>query len=551
MDLTGKVIGGCRVDRLVGGGAMGAVYQGLHLGLQKPVAIKIMSERLAGDQQYIQRFLTEARLAAQIEHPNIVQVLNVGAAGPLHYIVMQYVEGESVAARMARDGPLPPQEAARIALGIARGLAAAHAKNIIHRDIKPANVLLTREGEPKVADLGLAKAVTTDLDSQLTAVGETMGTPQYMPPEQAADARSADPRSDIYALGATIYHMLIGEAPFVAPTAFAVIQKHLSEPAPEAIAKRAEIPQAFSDLILKMMAKKREDRPQSMAEVVAALEQICGMGAARAPAQRAKPWLPLAVGAGAAVLLLVLWALLRPSPGQVAFEGALAHWKSHPNTYEGALDDFAKVSRQFPGTKWAGKADEAAEAVKAVREKAADEAFERTARAAQAAGAAHDYDKALLAWDEFPKDLRVGECAEKVRTARSKARLPVRVAGFMKAIDNQEPVGALQYLEPEQLNAQGRDITLGILKLMRGVGSLFFDLEGWEIKNIEFSPDMKSANVAVSRKLVNKGNKQRETKDEVQIWEVYKDDWYRRLKPPGPRPDGPRDGKGPPRPPAP
>jgi serine/threonine protein kinase len=126
-DLIGKVIGGCRIDRQVGGGAMGAVYQGLHLALQKPVAVKILAAKLAGDPQYVQRFLTEARLAAQIEHPNIVQVLNVGNAGPLHFIVMQLVEGESVAARMAGAGVLPWREAARIALGVAQGLAAAHA----------------------------------------------------------------------------------------------------------------------------------------------------------------------------------------------------------------------------------------------------------------------------------------------------------------------------------------------------------------------------------------------------------------------------------------
>lgn len=530
-DLIGQVIGGCRIDRKVGGGAMGAVYQGVHLALQKPVAVKIMSAKLAGDPQFVQRFLTEARLAAQIEHPNIVQVLNVGNAGPLHYIVMQLVEGESVAARIAREGALPWRDAARIALGVARGLGAAHAKNIIHRDIKPANILLTAQSEVKVADLGLAKAVALEQDTQLTQVGETMGTPQYMPPEQAADARTADARSDIYSLGCTLYHLLTGAAPFSGPTAVSVIQKHLVDPAPNPSAQHSGIPRALADLVVRMMAKQRGDRPQSMEEVAAALEQLLGAGPAGA-ARRPHMGLAVAAGAAAAVLLLLALAVLRHSPAQDLYEKAQAHWREDPADYEGAAREFDKVAEQFPGTSWAGKAEEAAATVRLEREQAAQGRFVQAEKHAQAAAQAHDYAQALKVWDDFPELLKLGEFAEKVRVARLKARLPVRVAGFMQALQTPERIAAaLPYLEPEELAAKGREPVMFFMKLLRGAMALGWDMEGVEMKTLDFSPDLKTCNVTVAMKLVNKFNKQHEAKDSPQTWLLEKDEWYLQFKP--------------------
>ncbi|MCY3021739.1 MAG: serine/threonine-protein kinase, partial [Planctomycetota bacterium] len=342
----GKVIGGCRIAKLLGGGAMGSVYRAHHLNLKKDVAIKIMAPSLAGQTQYVQRFVSEARLAAQIEHPNIVQVLNVGRQESVYYIVMQYIEGESVMARLMRDGPLPPLEAARIGLGIARGLAAAHAKGIIHRDIKPANVLLTRTGEVKVADLGLAKATLGIEDSALTQVGETMGTPQYMPTEQAEDARSADARSDIYSLGCTLYHMLVGTPPFSAKTVIAVLKKQISELAPPVAKLRPEVPKELSDLVARMMAKQREERPQTAAEVADALQGICEPRAAAAGSLagdqaarrgRAFPCWAVAAGVGAALLLLIVLDATQHTPAQKAFEAANANWTRNPAAYTAAL----------------------------------------------------------------------------------------------------------------------------------------------------------------------------------------------------------------------
>jgi len=531
-DLIGKVIGGCRLERLIGGGAMGAVYQARHLALQKDVAVKILAERLAGDAQYVQRFQAEARLAAQIEHANAVQVLNVGSDGACHYIIMQYVAGESLGARLAREGRLPPREAVRIARGIADGLAAAHAKGIVHRDIKPANVLLTRDGEVKVADLGLAKALGGIGDSSsLTQAGQTMGTPQYMPPEQAEDARSADARSDIYALGCTLYHMLTGAPPFSAKTAMLVIKQHLSDTAPSPAALRPEVPPALSDLVVRMMAKRREDRPQSSTEVAAALDRIAGGTASgQQPADKRKLW--LAVGAGSALLLVLLLAGLSPSPAQKAYETAKAGWEANPGDYAAALASFQKVAEQFPETRWAAKAEESARGVQRARDLAAATAFERIQMASQAAAQSRQYAAAVKVWEDFPPALLAGDYVGKVRAARLKARLPARIDTFVRACQTQQYETELQHLDPEEVATKGREPTLNMLKLLTGLLSLGIELEGWELKSAQFSDDLTRCNVMVGLKLLNKFNKQHTTNDAPQVWQLVKDEWFLQTRTP-------------------
>ncbi|HEY3319035.1 MAG TPA: serine/threonine-protein kinase [Planctomycetota bacterium] len=528
-ELIGQTIGGCAIERLLGSGAMGAVYKGRHLALQKDVAVKILSAKYASDTQYVQRFIAEARLAAQIEHPNIVQVLNVGCENGQNFIVMQFVLGESLAAKMSREGPLPPLEAASIALGIARGLAAAHHRGIIHRDVKPLNVMLTGHGEVKVADLGLAKALSEDEDSSITQAGETMGTPQYMPPEQAADARSADRRSDIYSLGCTIYHMLVGSPPFTAKTAVGVIQKHIQEAAPAPSARRAGVPPPLNDLIVKMMAKEREQRPQTMGEVVLALERICA-GTSSASKRRLHP---VVIGALAGVLFLLVAGgivALRPNPARQAYDGALTMWERSPEDYESALSSFHKVALEFGDSRWGKKAEEMLERVRGTRLKAASEAYDRAVQAAQAAEEKREFEAALKAWDDFPAALRVAPFAEKIRAARLKARLPVRVEGFWKITKNPENADVLGFFEPEEVAAKGREGMLGFYRIFRGLISIGADLEGWDLKKVDYSPDMKQCTATVAAKLFNKFKKQRETMDAPQIWVMYQDDWYLRLQ---------------------
>ncbi|MHC4780186.1 MAG: protein kinase domain-containing protein, partial [Planctomycetota bacterium] len=266
--LAGMVVGGCRVEKKLGAGGMGYVYKARHLALNKPVAVKFLSEHISNEHAK-KRFLKEARTAARLDHANIVAVHDTGIDHGKHYIVMQFVEGESVSDRIKRDGPLPVMETLDIAVEAARGIAAAHHLNMIHRDIKPDNVMLDKGGAVKVADFGLAKDVTDA--SGITVSQQAMGTPHYMSPEQANDARSADARADIYSLGATIYAMLAGTPPFTGSTPWAIISQHQNDPLPDIREKHPDVPAELSLALEKMMEKNPEDRFETMDDVIETL----------------------------------------------------------------------------------------------------------------------------------------------------------------------------------------------------------------------------------------------------------------------------------------
>ena len=177
----------------------------------RPVAIKILRHDLAGDRTQVERLKAEAAMLASLDHPNIVRALDAGESNGFPYVVMEFVEGETLRDRMRREGALPEAEALADHPGLADALERARRMGVVHRDVKPGNILLTRAGEPKLMDLGLAKG---PIDLGLTQHGATVGTPQYISPEQAVDPRRADTRSDIYSLGATLYAMLTGRPPF-------------------------------------------------------------------------------------------------------------------------------------------------------------------------------------------------------------------------------------------------------------------------------------------------------------------------------------------------
>jgi len=267
--LIGSVIGGCKIWSEIGRGGMGSVYKAQHIALNKTVAVKILAPELAKNQDYVKRFIREARAAAQIEHHNVVQVLNVGQEKGLYFIVMHYVEGESARERLKRGG-FEPSEALDVILQCARGIKAAEAKGIVHRDIKPDNILITSDGVAKIADFGLARPV---IDSALTSQNRVIGTPYYMSPEQA-EGGVVDIRSDIYSLGATFYHLVTGQPPFDAPTPIAIFVKHKQEAPipPSQIAKGLSV--EYDIIILKMMAKKPSDRYQNVQSLIDDLENL-------------------------------------------------------------------------------------------------------------------------------------------------------------------------------------------------------------------------------------------------------------------------------------
>ena len=268
----GKEIGGCIVEDLLGKGGMGSVYKARHVALNKPVAVKFLSTTLGSDDTR-KRFLREARSAARLEHPNIVQVYDTGTYGEFSYIVMQFVEGESAGSLVKREGPLPVDKALEIALGAAQGLGAAHEVNLVHRDVKPDNIMIDRKGYVKIADFGLAKDLEGEA-SALTAGGQGMGTPHYMSPEQASDARSAGPPADIYSLGTTLFTLLTGRMPFQGSSPWAVVTAVLRDPIPDVHTFRPEVPEGLALCIGKMMEKKPADRQASMAVVVEELRAL-------------------------------------------------------------------------------------------------------------------------------------------------------------------------------------------------------------------------------------------------------------------------------------
>lgn len=275
----GKVLGGCRIEKRLGHGGMAVVYRAKHLRLDIPVAVKILDpQHVKVDASFVQRFVREARSAARLRHPNVVSVLDVGKQNDTYFIIMELIEGGSVRSMIERRGCIDPSTSLHIVLDIAKALKAARTQNLVHRDIKPDNIMLDVDGTAKLADLGLAKQLDGRKDLTITQSGVVVGTPYYIAPEQVEDPRSADLRSDIYSLGATFYHMICGQVPFTGNSSVSIMVKHLDGNATEPHIANPRVPLAISRLIMHMMARKPEDRPQTpdalIEEIKAAAAQI-------------------------------------------------------------------------------------------------------------------------------------------------------------------------------------------------------------------------------------------------------------------------------------
>jgi serine/threonine-protein kinase len=273
-DLSGRTLGDYRVLRRLGAGGMGQVYLAEQVSLRRRVALKILKADLAGDPVALQRFKREAEAVARLTHANVVQVYQIDCADGIHYMALEYVEGRNLRDHVARRGPPGAPLALSIMRQVASALQRAGELGIVHRDIKPENILLTRQGEVKVADFGLSLALVAGQPPlNLTQTGVTMGTPLYMSPEQV-EGKPLDPRTDIYSFGVTCYHLLTGQPPFRGQTAFEVALQHVqSEPEPLA-ARRPDLPPGLCAVVQKMMAKKPEARYQTCRELLADLARL-------------------------------------------------------------------------------------------------------------------------------------------------------------------------------------------------------------------------------------------------------------------------------------
>ena len=293
-------LGGYQILEELGRGGMGAVYLARQLSLDRNVALKVMKPEWASSPTFVSRFTREAYAAAQLVHHNIVQIYDFGQDRGTNYFSMEFVQGETLASVVKSQKKLDPEVAVGYILQAARGLQYAHAQSMIHRDVKPDNLLLNDQGIVKVADLGLVKTpafaeaeIARELDTsgvvapgtvplsvssgQITMANVAMGTPAYMAPEQGVDAAAVDARADIYSLGCTLYDLVTGRPPFEGKSAYELITKHQSEPItpPEMIVKR--VPKALSEIILKMVAKRPEDRYANLGQVIKALEAFLGI----------------------------------------------------------------------------------------------------------------------------------------------------------------------------------------------------------------------------------------------------------------------------------
>ncbi|TWU51071.1 Serine/threonine-protein kinase StkP [Rubripirellula tenax] len=288
-------LGGYRIVKLLGRGAMGAVYEAKQVSLDRQVALKTIRDRLIGNPSSLARFVREAYAAAQLTHHNVVQIYDFGEDDGRHYFSMEWVRGGPLDDVVRQKGSLDPKIAAGYALQASRGLQFAHRHGMVHRDVKPANLLLSDDGVIKVADLGLVKipdqadiestgGITTSAGissgTEVTMQGTAVGTPAYMAPEQTVDAANVDHRADIYSLGCTLFYLLTGRPPFDGSVASEVMHQHAHQIAPDVTDINARVPRPLADIVKRSIAKRPADRYPSLVEFISDLESYLGLSQA-------------------------------------------------------------------------------------------------------------------------------------------------------------------------------------------------------------------------------------------------------------------------------
>jgi serine/threonine protein kinase len=254
----------------------GVIWKARHRMMGRVVALKVLARHAAGSVDFSERYLRTTKILSQLSHPNLVMASEAGREGDSFYLVMEYVDGQNLTVVLNARGPLPVADAVRCIFQAAQGLAYAHQHGVCHRDIKPGNLMVDRSGVVKVVGFGMARI---EADSEMGAVGhdgltqqgQILGTYDYMPPEQAIDSRTVDPRCDVYSLGCTLHALLIGRPPYPGKSITAQIMAHQGSPIPVLRTLRPDVPEWLDRVFAKMLAKRPEDRWQSMEEVITAL----------------------------------------------------------------------------------------------------------------------------------------------------------------------------------------------------------------------------------------------------------------------------------------
>ena len=280
--LIAKEFAGYRIDSRVGRGGMGVVYRATDLALDRSVALKVLDDELARDPAFRRRFVGESKLAASLDHPNVIPIYGAGECDGMPFIAMRFVPGDDLRTVLRGEGRLPPERVARVIAQVADALDAAHAHGLVHRDVKPANVLISPEGHVYLTDFGLSKRVSPDTDA--TRTGVVLGTLNYMAPEQIRGS-TIGPYTDVYSLGCMVVHLLTGQVPFPVDTEEAKLWAHVSEPPPRPSERVPELGTAFDPIVSRAMAKVPEQRFATAGEVgEAMLEALKPPAPAPAPA---------------------------------------------------------------------------------------------------------------------------------------------------------------------------------------------------------------------------------------------------------------------------
>jgi serine/threonine protein kinase len=261
-------IKGYEIVKKLGQGAMGAVYRAVRKASNETVALKVLKPNLSNDHEFVQRFLREAKAVARLNHPNIIRAIDVGKSGKFYYFAMEFIDGQAIGDVVKRTKSLPEMAALKVVKQIALALDHAWKHKIIHRDVKPDNIMVMKTGQAKLTDLGLAR---TARESTLTMTGVVMGSPAYISPEQATGEKNLDTRSDIYSLGATLYHLLTGEVPYDGESPLQVMLRHMNDPLPDVRKRIPTISEGTRQLIFRMMAKRPESRFQNAKQLYDAI----------------------------------------------------------------------------------------------------------------------------------------------------------------------------------------------------------------------------------------------------------------------------------------